>query len=768
MTEMQPLSFSSKGNTQSPEGVNDNMPLGIPSRQRSCGAVSTPTACVNKAIHHIQDLEVKMEESFQQYDHLYKLDKIPRDSDTESVEETKDIWLSVSSELKAEQSLYWKDIQPLKQKTTTVLAEVIELVTRLEKERKEAEEALEFEKRRRKKLYLNADYLSLWRMQQLPLAVQKEWENCSQEVIELQLHFEYKNQQLQDAVNQLMKIDIANAKIQENIDYMKKYSPLVGEKLSYEGGSMGKIQDIYSQTKAGYDIVHEKLEKVRGEHQEMIEDCERERFSMSQKIMAAESLLNHLMNELKETDILYTDLCIKIKEKEAAILQNRNRLKELVKQDTELKSGLKSWKDKVERLTKKIITQDNENKDLLNEYSETQKNMMNSKSSRKSDLQKLKDKLQDHLQQISDLQNENKYLYNENDGFIQKFRDSSRRKVGYLSEIQVLEKNIRRLEGHLKKVGKELYGVELTYEETKAKLEELEQSIIKEQARFKNLQDNVQKQIRDEISAWKLTQKRVKALQKEIEKTGKENKKVQEKFLKKLAQIVQRVADQQALLAKNTEMQKANIKKIAILNQKIEELDEKEKKRNQELTDRKNYLQKQLNDVQEKYLDISSQLDKANADIEKFQNQLAKLNTLSKGTQKQMDNIEEYIAELREKYAKIKAKEQNAQTLVDFLCARLDYVEKKVKTDNRVFEELLWNRQKHLKDKKLSRLQSKMHGVLVECFKLRGLYSQAGLAKFQAASHENVQKILAVQGRLSKTIQHTTTFLKSLTDGSST
>ncbi|XP_068053674.1 coiled-coil domain-containing protein 178 [Anomalospiza imberbis] len=50
----------------------------------------------------------------------------------------------------------------------------------------------------------------------------------------------------------------------------------------------------------------------------------------------------------------------------------------------------------------------------------------------------------------------------------------------------------------------------------------------------------------------------------------------------------------------------------------------------------------------------------------------------------------------------------------------------------------------------------------------RGLSSQAGLARIQAASQENAQKILAVQGKLSKAIQHITAFLRSLTDGSPT
>ncbi|XP_039237730.1 coiled-coil domain-containing protein 178 [Pipra filicauda] len=46
-----------------------------------------------------------------------------------------------------------------------------------------------------------------------------------------------------------------------------------------------------------------------------------------------------------------------------------------------------------------------------------------------------------------------------------------------------------------------------------------------------------------------------------------------------------------------------------------------------------------------------------------------------------------------------------------------------------------------------------------------GLSSHAGLARIQAASQENAQKILAVQGELSKAIQHITAFLHSLTDG---
>ncbi|KAL8182191.1 UNVERIFIED_CONTAM: hypothetical protein K2H54_047268 [Gekko kuhli] len=97
----------------------------------------------------------------------------------------------------------------------------------------------------------------------------------------------------------------------------------------------------------------------------------------------------------------------------------------------------------------------------------------------------------------------------------------------------------------------------------------------------------------------------------------------------------------------------------------------------------------------------NSKLDEINKTIENFQNQISKLNELSKGQQNQVESTEKSVEELRKTFARIKSKEQNAQTLVDFLHDRLKYIEKKVKTDGRIFEDLLWTRQKNLKQKKV-------------------------------------------------------------------
>lgn len=52
-------------------------------------------------------------------------------------------------------------------------------------------------------------------------------------------------------------------------------------------------------------------------------------------------------DELKETDMLYADINNKIHRLREEILENENRLEELIKQEADTKADLNSWRDKV-------------------------------------------------------------------------------------------------------------------------------------------------------------------------------------------------------------------------------------------------------------------------------------------------------------------------------------------------------------------------------------------------------------------------------------
>ncbi|NXF52128.1 CC178 protein, partial [Oceanites oceanicus] len=199
----------------------------ITTRQRSCAFVNTPLPCINKVISHIQELELKMEKCFQQV-HL---------------------WLKMANFHKKYFSCIFKGGKTLtlKQETEALLLEVTELIKWLDADREEAEKALELEKQRRKKLGLKIDCMSLWRLQQLPAAVQKEYDMCVQDTLELQWHFDCKSHQLQQVQNQILKTETVNRKIQEDIDFMKKHSPLLEEKLNLEGEAVKDVLLAYEK-----------------------------------------------------------------------------------------------------------------------------------------------------------------------------------------------------------------------------------------------------------------------------------------------------------------------------------------------------------------------------------------------------------------------------------------------------------------------------------------------------------------------------------------
>ncbi|NWW46823.1 CC178 protein, partial [Pedionomus torquatus] len=199
----------------------------ITTRRHSCAFVNTPSPCVNKVIHHIQELELKVEKFFQKV-HL---------------------WLKMTNFHKNIFSCIFKDgeMLTLKQETEALLLEVTKLIKRLEADIEEAEKALELEKQRGKKLRLKIDCMSLWRLQQFPAAVQKEYDMCIQDTLELQWHLDCKRHQRRQLQNQILKTETGNREMQEDIDFVKKHSPLLEEKLILEGEAVKEVLLAYEK-----------------------------------------------------------------------------------------------------------------------------------------------------------------------------------------------------------------------------------------------------------------------------------------------------------------------------------------------------------------------------------------------------------------------------------------------------------------------------------------------------------------------------------------
>ncbi|XP_042654031.1 coiled-coil domain-containing protein 178 [Tyto alba] len=796
----------------------------ITTRQRSCAFVNTPLPCINKAIHHIQELELKMGKCFQQYDYVFKEQKTPwitKEVSTESVEDT---WVSLSTKLDfKEADVPCEDGKTLtlKQETEALLLEVTELIKRLEADREEAEKALELEKQRRKKLGMKIDSMSLWRLQELPAAVQKvifltEYEMCVQDTLELQWHFDSKSLQMQQVQNQILNTEAANREIQEDIDFMKKHSPLLEEKLNLEGEAVKDVLLGYEKTSKRYSEVSCELIEIQKTMKRIDGESEKKIKPMYEKIKYAEMILSQYKNELKHSEFIWTEYCMKLKETEEKIIKDEKHLEELVKQKAEIQEDAKCWNSKVEDLNNKIAAQRDESIKISDASSEVIAAVEELKSTRESDLQNIKQKLLNTTEALDILKCKNEELEGENEEFLQKFRNSSRRKKAYQSEVETICKSIYKIEQQIEGLNEDLCNAELSYGEKKKKYEDLKKTKTSEKMSYKNSQWNLKREIQDQKGVWKVIQARIKAMYDELEEKQKEKLKKRVEDMKRIEDIERQVADLETKCKRNKEIFKDNHEKLSYLDQRVQDLDKQQKQTEEQLEQKRSIMQQQLNDIQEKNSFFSSQIAENSHTMEYFKKELEELNEMWNMKQIQMENTEKSFADLQKNLSGMKFKQQSVQTVFNHLQDELAEYEKRLKQEEKTYGELLQIRKKNLKDseaaleqlikenlwlaqehqifqnyylnsreelielydnrirmesavrdhQQLWALQRRRRGALAARWRHRGLSIQAGLARIQAASQENAQKILAVQGELSKAIQHITTFLHSLTDGS--
>ncbi|XP_021242133.1 coiled-coil domain-containing protein 178 isoform X2 [Numida meleagris] len=815
MLETQLFSYSSKDTDEPPQDE------WTAPRQRSCTFVNTPLPCINKAIHHIQELEVKMGKYFQQYDRVFKEEKKPWITEQVGAESNEDTWLSLPTSLDfQETNVSCEDSKTLtlKQETEALLLEVTKLIKRLEADRMEAEKALERERQRRKKLGMEIDCMSLWRLQHFPAAVQKEYETCARDTLELQWHFDSKSRQLRQVQNQILKIEAVNRKIQEDVDFMKKHSPLLEEKLNLEGEAVKDVLLAYEKASKMYCDVHSELMEIQKTMKRIDEEAKKKIKSMYEKIKCAEMLLSQYKNELKHSEFIWTEYCMKLKETEEKIIKDEKHLEELVKQKAEIQEDAKCWNSKVEDLNNNVTAQADENIKISDDSSELVKAMEELKSTRETDLQNIKQKLLKINEALDILKHENEGLQGESEEFLQKLGNCSRTKEAHQSEIKNVSKSIQKSEEEIERLNEELCKAELSYNEKKAKYEEIQEEITAEKISYKNLEWNLMKEIQDAKRVCKVIQARTKAIYDELEEKQRENLKKREEDMKRIEEIERHIAHLEANFKRNEDLFKENCKKLSYLNQRVQELDKKQKQTEQQLKEKRNILQQQLNATQEKQSFLSSQITENYHTVENLKNELKELAELWNMKQIQMENTEKSFIDLRKNLSSVMFKQQNVQTLFNHLQDELAEYEKRLKQEAKVYGELLQTRKKDLKNSEVNLeqiikenlllaqeyqmfqkcylnckedltelydsrikvedsvrdhqqlwvLQSRMRRALAAYLRLRGLHGQAGLARIQAASQENAQKILAVQGELSRAIQHITAFLHSLTDGSST
>uniref|UniRef100_A0A2R8ZV05 Coiled-coil domain containing 178 n=1 Tax=Pan paniscus TaxID=9597 RepID=A0A2R8ZV05_PANPA len=754
------------------EGVNKGIYFSYPCRRHSCAVVNIPAPCVNKMISHIQDVESKIQEHLKRFETSFE-----EWSRTSSTKDLKEDW-SVTTPVKEVKPGEKRDEKcpELKQEMETLLSEAIHLIKSLETDRADAEEALKQQRSRKNMINMKIDSWSVWKLQELPLAVQKEHEASLSDVIELQWHLEDKANQLQHFEKQKTELEEANAKIQADIDYMNEHGPLLDSKQNQE------LQDLKNHYKK--KEVMDLHRKVNEELEEALEACENARLKAQQikeeidkDIYQDEKTIEAYKREIHQLNSLFDHYSSSVINVNTNIEEKEEEVTEAIRETKSSKNELHSLSKTLEDLKRVYDQLTWKQKSHENQYLEAVNNFYAAKKTWDIELSDVAKDFSAISLACTKLTEDNKKVEIDINKITEKTNESIRKKSKYESEIKYLTIMKLKNDKHLKNIYKEAYRIGTLFHLTKHKTDEIEDKIAEVRRKFKGREEFLKKLTQGEVAAGMVLQKKlysiyeVQALErKELIKNRAICAMSLAELQKPLLQLEDeaeriRTLNKEHSVSKRSAIFKdleATKSKTMIFYAKINGLNEELKAKEEE----KKTFDQTLEILKNKFITMRFKREHAQTVFDHYMQEKKdceerifeedqRFRVLLAVRQKTLQDTQKIIADSLEENLRLAQEYQQLQTT--FLKEKDNYFniyDKQLSLDTSIRDK-----------KQLCQLQRRMHTLWQEHFKLVVLFSQMRLANFQTDSQESIQKILAVQEESSNLMQHILGFFQTLTDG---
>ncbi|XP_076991793.1 coiled-coil domain-containing protein 178 isoform X3 [Tamandua tetradactyla] len=679
MPENKTIHSCSSGGNQTKKGVNKGIYFSYPSRRHSCASVNMPAPCVNKMISHIQDVESKIQEHLKRFGTAFEKWSI-----TSSTKDLKEDWSSSSilsvKEVKTEE-VEDEKCPELKQEMETLLSEAIHLIKSLETDRAEAEEALKKQRLRRKKVNMKIDSWSIWRLQKLPSAVQKEHEAHLKDIIELRWYLEDNAHQLKQTEEQKTQLEETNAKIQADIDYMSKYGPLLDLKRKQEVEALKEC--FYKKFE-----VMELHKQVHGELEEAMEQCKNAEVKakeikehMEADLKSDETSIEVFKREIEKLKNMYIHYCSSVQNVNIDIEENKEAvtvaLKE-TKSSTDQVSALSRMLDDLKRAYEQLAWK---KKTFENEYMEALNDFYTTKSTWDTQLTNVSKDLSDLTIIYMQLMEENRKFGKDIEILADHINESINKKADHESEIQSLLKLNSKNNEYLKQLYKEAYHIGAIFHLTKFKAEEMEEKIAEVRRKYKGREEFLKKLIRSQVAALILIQKKLYNFQ-ELQMQERQE------LAEKKAVYTLALSEMEApLLQLEEDAVRIRMTHQEHFNTLHDMLEKKENiKRNVEKTKRK--LRKKgkktrnvLIETEEKRSTIFKEIEDTKTKTIILQDKINHLDEELKSKEDEKDTLDQILETLKEKYLTMRYKREHAQAVFDH------YMNEKKACEERIYEE---------------------------------------------------------------------------------
>nr|XP_036860625.1 coiled-coil domain-containing protein 178 [Manis javanica] len=735
------IEISHKNKMTNTEGVNKSIFFSYPCRRQSCALVNIPAPCVNKMISHIEDVGSKIQEHLKWFETSFE--EWSRTSSTKDLNEERSL-ASPVKEVKLEEKKDEK-CSELKQDMEMLLSEAIYLIRSLETDRAEAEEALKQQKLRKEKIVMKIDSWSVWRLQEIPLAVQKDYRI-------MKLH----EQILKELEETIENCENAKSNAQRTREDFEK--DIYNDETSIDAykREVGKLSDLCAHYCTSAECVSVSIE----ESEKAVTKALKETKTSEGELLVLSKTLDNLKR-------FYDNLVWKKKGHEKAYLEALNDFYAAKNAwDIDLSNVAKDFSD-----ISIAYTQLMEENRKIGIDIETITGSINDSIKTKSDFES---KIQSLIKVRSKNGDYLKQLYKEAYRIAAVFQ-LTRLKTEELEEkIAEVRRKFKGREEFLKRltqgevangivIQKRLFAIqegqvlekqEFTERRTKYALElaDMEEPLLQ----LENDATRLRAAHQEHLDSLNSIIERREYVKRNLEKT---KKKLQRKGKKTHVALMQSEAKCSIIFKELEDTKSKTITyhtKINQLNKDLEE-QQKEKKMFDQILEN---LKEQFLTMRYKKEHIQAVFDHLTSEKkvceERIYEEDQRYRTLITMRQKTLADVKVSIDDSLKENLHLAQEYQKLQTT--FLTEKDHYFN-------------LYNEQLSLsgslRDKKqLCQLQERIHKVWQKHFRLVVLYSRMSLARFQTDSRESIQKILAVQEESSHLMQHIIDFFQTLTDGS--
>ncbi|XP_020323256.1 coiled-coil domain-containing protein 178 [Oncorhynchus kisutch] len=826
MPEVEPLRFPSREDGPSLQDQVDLQAV-CPSRRRSCALVNTPSPCVNKAVCHIQELKRKVENWCQQsgnVQHQMSHEKQQK-SNTFRLNSSESVSSMIPTELyiegiglSARGEREGDLLSPLRKETTDVLVEVVYLIERLEADRQDAEEALQSEKKRRRTLGRKIYSISLWKQQEFPVAVQKEHEACTRDISELKWHLKLRRDKLHQVTDRLIKTEVLNLRLNEDIDFIKKNGPLVKEKLQLESDFMIQINTAQHKALETFSKTFSELKSFQEEMRKEELKADEDRGLMFNELKGIRNLLNDRLTEFQQLIDYWDGYCITLKETEERVALKEEEWGDMSQHIPVLEVQETAVNDLVVELNIFIEVEGRKIAQLKEEISELQKEVHATRLAGEAAVSHSEEVFCKKHQDILALHEENKEYELETEDYSNTIYESEQAVKQLQKERKRMLQKISVNEEQREEAKEELSQVAAMHANTKVNLEELEQQTFMEEQRMRKVIENLKKDMMSEMKAMAILKDTLTTFKAELHQEQKNTEIARWELHKEFEEVSSATKQLEIEMEKRRKIYNDKSEKIERLREKLCDILTEHKNTTNCLEKERNLKLDHLNTVKELHQDVTKRFDHALSRITVLTAKSKEYRTGSDRMEDTAATMPDVIEELQSVFDAVEFKNQTATLIMNTLERDITNCQQRIEQAVQTHTTLFTTRQQKMEEtksdlkvalrenvelaheyralqnvlmivkqgavgvfdkrnraeasfydhKQISLLQKRMHKAVVKYFRQRSLYSQAELARFQTLSNENNQKIKTVQEELSEAIRRISAFLHSLADDSTT